>query len=65
VWHQLTENVAENLQQGARVIVTGRLQQRSYETEEGEERTVYEVEVEGIGSSLPNGADSYSDEPPF
>lgn len=64
-WHQLAENVAENLQQGTRVMVTGRLQQRSYETEEGEESTVYEVEVEEIGSSLPNGGDSYSDEPPF
>ena len=64
VWHQLAENVAEHLQQGTRIIVAGRLQQRSYESKEGEKRTVYEVEVEEIGSSLPNGGDSYSDEPP-
>jgi single-strand DNA-binding protein len=52
VWRQAAENVAESLQRGARVIVTGRLRQRSYETKEGEKRTVYEVEVDEIGPSL-------------
>jgi single-strand DNA-binding protein len=52
VWRQAAENVAESLQRGARVIVTGRLKQRSYETKEGEKRTVYEVEVDEIGPSL-------------
>jgi len=46
------ENVAESLTRGSRVIVTGRLKQRSYETREGEKRTVVEVEVEEIGPSL-------------
>ena len=46
------ENVAESLQRGARVIVTGRLRQRSYETREGEKRTVMELEVDEIGPSL-------------
>jgi single-strand DNA-binding protein len=52
VWRQVAENVAESLQRGARVIVSGRLRQRSYETKEGEKRTVYEVEVDEIGPSL-------------
>src|SRR6059058_4904384 len=52
VWRQAAENVAESLQRGARVIVQGRLKQRSYETKEGEKRTVYEVEVDEIGPSL-------------
>jgi len=52
VWRQVAENVAESLQRGARVIVTGRLRQRSYETREGEKRTVYELEVDEIGPSL-------------
>ncbi|MGH3297817.1 MAG: single-stranded DNA-binding protein, partial [Trebonia sp.] len=43
VWRQAAENVAESLQRGMRVIVTGRLRQRNYETKEGEKRTVYEV----------------------
>ena len=46
VWRQAAENVAESLQRGMRVIVSGRLRQRSYETKEGEKRTVYEVEVD-------------------
>jgi single stranded DNA-binding protein len=54
VWDQLAENVAENLQQGTRVIVSGRLGQRSYETLEGENRTVYEVEVDEVAPSLLN-----------
>ena len=52
VWRQAAENVAESLQRGARVNVSGRLRQRSYETKEGEKRTVYEVEVDEIGPSL-------------
>jgi single-strand DNA-binding protein len=52
VWRQAAENVAESLQRGGRVIVTGRLRQRSYETKEGEKRTVVEMEVDEIGPSL-------------
>lgn len=52
VWRQQAENVAESLQRGNRVIVHGRLRQRSYETREGERRTVYEVEVDDVGPSL-------------
>lgn len=52
VWGQIGENVAESLQRGSRVIVSGRLRQRSYETKEGEKRTVYELEVDEIGPSL-------------
>jgi single-strand DNA-binding protein len=52
VWRQAAENVAESLQRGTRVIVTGRLRQRSYETKEGEKRTVVELEVDEIAPSL-------------
>ena len=52
VWRQAAENVAESLQRGMRVIVQGRLKQRSYETKEGAKRTAYELEVEEIGPSL-------------
>jgi single-strand DNA-binding protein len=52
VWRQAAENVAESLQRGSRVIVSGRLRQRSYETREGEKRTVIELEVDEIGPSL-------------
>ncbi len=52
IWREAAENVAESLTRGARVIVTGRLKQRSFETREGEKRTVMEVEVEEIGPSL-------------
>ncbi|QXJ23048.1 single-stranded DNA-binding protein [Actinomadura graeca] len=52
VWRQAAENVAESLQRGMRVIVQGRLKQRSYETREGEKRTVYEIDVEEVGPSL-------------
>jgi len=52
VWRQPAENVAESLQRGMRVIVQGRLRQRSYETREGEKRTVYEIEVDEVGPSL-------------
>ena len=52
IWRDAAEHVAESLQRGARVIVTGRLRQRSYETREGEKRTVIELEVDEIGPSL-------------
>ena len=52
VWRQAAENVAESLQRGTAVIVQGRLKQRSYETKEGEKRTVYELDVDEIGPSL-------------
>ena len=56
VWRQAAENVAESLQRGMRVIVFGRLRQRSYETKEGEKRTVYEIEVDEVGPSLRNAS---------
>ena len=52
IWRQPAENVAETLTRGARVIVQGRLEQRSFETREGEKRTVIELEVDEIGPSL-------------
>jgi single-strand DNA-binding protein len=56
VWRQAAENVAESLQRGMRVLVSGRLKQRNYETKEGEKRTVYEVEVDDVGPSLRNAS---------
>jgi single-strand DNA-binding protein len=56
VWRQAAENVAESLQRGMRVIVSGRLKQRSYETKEGEKRTVYEVDADDVGPSLRNAS---------
>ena len=52
VWRQAAENVAESLQRGTRVVVQGRLKQRSFETKEGEKRTVVELEVDEVGPSL-------------
>ena len=52
IWRQPAENVAESLTRGSRVIVSGRLKQRSYDTKEGEKRTVIELEVDEIGPSL-------------
>lgn len=52
VWRAYAENVAESLQRGMRVIVQGRLKQRSYETKEGEKRTVFEVDVDEVGPVL-------------
>jgi single-strand DNA-binding protein len=52
VWRQAAENAAESLQRGMRVVVTGRLKARSYETREGEKRTVFEIDVDEIGPSL-------------
>ncbi len=54
VWRQYAENVAESLTKGTRVIVTGRLKQRSYETKEGEKRTSVEMDVDDIGPVLKN-----------
>jgi len=56
VWRQAAENTAESLARGMRVIVSGRLRQRSYETKEGEKRTVYEIEVDDVGPSLRNAS---------
>lgn len=52
VWRDAAENVAESLQRGARVLVSGRLKSRSYETKEGEKRTVVEMDVDEVGPSL-------------
>jgi len=52
VWRDAAENVAESLQRGTRVLVTGRLRSRSYETKEGEKRTVVELDVDEVGPSL-------------
>jgi single-strand DNA-binding protein len=52
IWRQAAENVAESLQKGMRVVAQGRLKQRSYETREGEKRTVVELDVEEVGPSL-------------
>ena len=54
IWRQAAENCAETLTKGMRVILSGRLKQRSYETKEGEKRTVFEVEVDEVGPSLRN-----------
>ncbi len=52
IWRQAAENVAESLQRGMRVVVQGRLKQRSFETKEGEKRTVVELDVDEVGPSL-------------
>jgi len=52
VWRNVAENVAETLRKGMRVIVQGRLRQRSYETQQGERRTVFELDVDEVGPSL-------------
>ena len=51
-WRQLAQNAAESLERGMRAIVTGRLRQRSYETKEGDKRTVYELEIDDAGPAL-------------
>jgi single-strand DNA-binding protein len=53
-WRTLAENVAESLTKGVRVLVTGRLKQRSYEARDGSNRTVFEVDVDDVGLSLRN-----------
>ncbi len=52
VWREQAESVAESLQKGARVIVTGRLEQRTWETDQGEKRSVVEVQIDEVGPSL-------------
>jgi single-strand DNA-binding protein len=52
VWRQAAENAAESLQRGMRVVVSGRLKARSFETREGEKRTVFEIDVDEVGPSL-------------
>jgi single-strand DNA-binding protein len=54
VWRQAAENAAESLTRGMRAIVTGKLRQRSYETKDGDKRTVYELDVDEVGVSLRN-----------
>lgn len=56
IWRQAAENVAESLVRGTRVIATGRLTQRSYQTKEGENRTIVECQVDEIGPSLRNAS---------
>ncbi|MGH9137317.1 MAG: single-stranded DNA-binding protein [Acidimicrobiales bacterium] len=51
-WAQLAENVASSLEKGARVLITGRLEQRSYETQQGEKRSVVDVIADEVGASL-------------
>src|SRR5260221_13257056 len=60
VWRQAAENVAESLQRGMRVIVSGRLRQRSYETKEGQKRTGYEIEADQGGPPLRNASPKVS-----
>ena len=62
-WRQMAENVAESLTKGMRVVVTGKLRQRSYQTKEGESRTVFEVEVDEVGPSLKYASASVSRNP--
>ncbi|WJY98543.1 single-stranded DNA-binding protein [Corynebacterium fournieri] len=62
-WRQMAENVAESLTKGMRVVVTGKLRQRSYQTREGENRTVFEVEVDEVGPSLKYASASVSRNP--
>jgi single-strand DNA-binding protein len=56
VWRQAAENVAESITKGMAVIVVGKLRQRSYETKEGEKRTVYEIEADAVGPNLRNAS---------
>ncbi len=60
VWRQYAENVGESLTKGMRVIVTGNLKQRSYETKEGEKRTVFEIEVDEVGPALRYGTATFN-----
>lgn len=62
-WRQMAENVAESLTKGMRVVVTGKLRQRSYQTREGENRTVFEVEVDEVGPSLKYASASVTRNP--
>ncbi len=60
VWDKAAENVTESLTKGQKVIVTGRLKQRSYDTNAGERRTVYELKVDSVGPSLRNATAAVS-----
>ena len=62
-WRQMAENVAESLTKGMRVVVTGKLRQRSYQTKEGENRTVFEIEVDEVGPSLKYASASVTRNP--
>ena len=62
-WRQMAENVAETLTKGMRVIVNGRLKQRSYQDKEGNQRTVFEIEVDEVGPSLKYASASVSRNP--
>src|SRR5690606_285822 len=64
VWRETAENVAESLTKGTRVIVTGRLTQRSYETRKGEKRTVVELQVDEVGPSLARATARVTRTPP-
>ncbi|GAA3727547.1 single-stranded DNA-binding protein [Streptomyces tremellae] len=64
VWRQAAENAAETLARGMRVIVQGRLKQRSYEDREGVKRTVYELDVEEVGPSLARATAKVTKNPP-
>ena len=65
VWRDAAENVAESLGRGTRVIVSGRLKSRSYETKEGEKRTVVEMEVDGFGGGQQGGGSGGQQEDPW
>ena len=60
VWREFAEHVAGSLTKGSRVIATGRLKQRSYETKEGEKRTSMELEIDEIGNSLRYGTTAFT-----
>ena len=65
VWRQAAENAAESLTRGMRVIVSGRLKARSYETREGEKRTVFEIDVEEVGPSLKYATAKVAEDQPL
>ena len=60
VWKEHAEHVAGSLSKGSRVVATGRLKQRSYETKEGEKRTSMELEIDEIGNSLRYGTTAFT-----
>ena len=64
IWRQAAENVAETLTRGARVIVSGKLKQRSYVTREGDKRTVVELDVDEVGPSLKYATAKVMKNPP-
>jgi single-strand DNA-binding protein len=64
IWREAAENVAESLKRGMRVVATGRLQSRTFDTKEGEKRTVIELQVDEIGPSLKNASAKVTKNPP-